>query len=158
MPTATPLAVQAPSRETKGSTEAKGDAKDKSIDAKDTKAGSIPDAPLPAAERTTASTGSGEATSTAEGAQDGNIKQWVGQQLEPVRAAQRDIVKSLNELLDMHGNTTNTNGQLMAKLDKLQTAVDRTLDLHKTDASVQIGEKVGTGHRGPVHRAAQNRC
>ena len=158
MPTATPLAVQAPSRETKGSTEAKGDAKDKSIDAKDTKAGSIPDAPLPAAERTTASTGSGEATSTAEGAQDGNIKQWVGQQLEPIRAAQRDIVKSLNELLDMHGNTTNTNGQLMAKLDKLQTAVDRTLDLHKTDASVQIGEKVGTGHRGPVHRAAQNRC
>eukprot|EP00439_Symbiodinium_sp_Y106_P085538 s562_g28.t3 len=122
-----------------GSTEAKGDAKDKSIDAKDAKAGNIPDAPLPAAERTTASTGSGEATSTAEGAQDGNIKQWVGQQLEPVRAAQRDIVKSLNELLDMHGNTTDTNGQLMAKLDKLQVTVDRTLDLHKTDASVQIG-------------------
>ena len=141
--TATPLAVQAPPRETQGSTEAKGDAKDKSIDAKDAKAGNIPDAPLPAAERTTASTGSGEATSTAEGAQDGNIKQWVGQQLEPIRAAQRDIVKSLNELLDMHGNTTDTNGQLMAKLDKLQVTVDRTLDLHKTDASVQIGEKVG---------------
>ena len=98
---------------------------------------------MPAAERTAASTGSGEATSTTEGAQDGNIKQWVGQQLEPIRTAQRDIVKSLNELLDMHGNNKDTNGQLMAKLDKLQVTVDRTLDLHKTDASVQIGEKVG---------------
>eukprot|EP00439_Symbiodinium_sp_Y106_P083447 s141_g23.t1 len=75
---------------------------------------------MPAAERTAASTGSGEATSTTEGAQDGNIKQWVGQQLEPIRTAQRDIVKSLNELLDMHGNNKDTNGQLMAKLDKLQ--------------------------------------
>ena len=135
--------VQAPPRETHGSTEAKEDTKDKSLDAKDAKAGNIPSDPMPAAERTAASTGSGEATSTTEGAQDGNIKQWVGQQLEPIRTAQRDIVKSLNELLDMHGNNKDTNGQLMAKLDKLQVTVDRTLDLHKNDASVQIGEKVG---------------
>eukprot|EP00439_Symbiodinium_sp_Y106_P008135 s9026_g1.t1 len=72
---------------------------------------------------------------------DGNLRKWVGQQLEPIRATQRDIVKSLNELLDRQGGTTETNGKLMAKLDKLQTAVDRSLELHKTDASVQIAEK-----------------
>ena len=103
----------------------------------------VPEAPEPASEPT--STGAGDSTAK-EGVPevpDGSLKKWVGQQLEPIRATQRDIVKSLNELLDGQGGTTEANGKLMAKLDKLQTAVDRSLELHKTDASVQIAEKVG---------------
>eukprot|EP00439_Symbiodinium_sp_Y106_P028282 s5437_g3.t1 len=116
--------------------------------AKAAEAGVTPDEPKPASEQTPTSTGAGEtvsppASTTHEGAQDGNIKQWVGQQLEPIRATQREIVKSLNELLDVQSGRSEANGQLMAKLDKLQTAVDRSLELHKTDASVQLADKVG---------------
>ena len=111
---------------------------------KTTKAGVVPEgAAKPASAPTSTEAEDSAAKESGPEIPDGSLKKWVGQQLEPIRATQRDIVKSLNELLDGQGGTTEANGKLMAKLDKLQTAVDRSLELHKTDASVQIAEKVG---------------
>ena len=111
---------------------------------KTTKAGVVPEgAAKPASAPTSTEAEGSAAKESGPEIPDGNLKKWVGQQLEPIRATQRDIVKSLSELLDGQGSTTETNGKLMEKLDKLQMAVDRSLELHKAEAPVQIAEKMG---------------